>query len=207
MNFFGIVGLFSLSLALGLAVIALARRYNVGADSHTGVQRFHDHWAPRLGGVAIYVSLSLWILLVVDEIQPDFARALTWVLCLTPAFAIGLVEDLTQKVGSWTRLMTTMGSAALAWWLLSAQVVRLGLPALDAWLAATPVASLLVTMLFVGGAAHALNIIDGYNGLASSYAIAVLMAILVVAGQVQDIKLVYVAAGAIAATLGFFVLN
>jgi UDP-GlcNAc:undecaprenyl-phosphate GlcNAc-1-phosphate transferase len=207
MNFFGIVGLFSLSLVLGLAIIAWARAYNLGADSHKGVQRFHSHWVPRLGGVPIYLALSLWILLVVDDIQPDFHRTLLWVLCLTPAFAVGLAEDLTQKVGSWPRLMTTMAGAALAWSLLNAQVVRLGLPALDAWLAATPVASLLVTMLFVGGAAHSLNIIDGYNGLASSYAIAVLMAILVVAGQVQDIKLVYITAGAIAATLGFFVLN
>jgi UDP-GlcNAc:undecaprenyl-phosphate GlcNAc-1-phosphate transferase len=207
MNFFGIVGLFSLSFALGLAVIALARRYNLGADSHAGVQRFHSHWVPRLGGVPIYLSLALWILLVVDEIQPDFNRSLLWVACLTPAFAIGLCEDLTQKVGSWTRLMTTMGGAGLAWWLLNAQVVRLGLPPLDALLAATPLLSLAVTMLFVGGAAHSLNIIDGYNGLASSYALCVLLAILVVAGQVQDIKLVYASAGAIAATLGFFVIN
>lgn len=207
MNFFGIVGLFSLSFVLGLAVIAAARRFNLGADRHGGVQRFHTHWVPRLGGVPIYVAISMWILLVVDEIQPDFARSLMWVLCLTPAFAVGLMEDLTQKVGSWPRLATTMFGAALAWWLLHAQVVRLGLPVLDQWLAATPLLSLAVTMLFVGGAAHAINIIDGYNGLASSYAIAVLMAILVVAGKVGDIKLVYTTAGAIAATLGFFVLN
>jgi UDP-N-acetylmuramyl pentapeptide phosphotransferase/UDP-N-acetylglucosamine-1-phosphate transferase len=207
MNFFGIVGLFSLSFALGLALIAISRKYDIGADSHQGVQRFHSHWVPRLGGVPIYLSLALWILLVVDEIQPDFTRAVFWVLCLTPAFAIGLAEDLTQKVGSWSRLMTTMGGAALAWWLLNVQVVRLGLPPLDALLATTPLLSLAITMLFVGGAAHSLNIIDGYNGLASSYAIAVLMAILVVAGQVHDIRLVYITAGAIAATLGFFVLN
>jgi UDP-GlcNAc:undecaprenyl-phosphate/decaprenyl-phosphate GlcNAc-1-phosphate transferase len=207
MNFFGIVGLFSLSFVLGLVVTAGARRLNLGADSTTGVQRFHTHWVPRLGGVPIYVALALWMLLVVDEIQPDFRRTLLWVLCLTPAFMVGLLEDLTQKVGSWPRLMTTMGGAALAWWLLQSQVVRLGLPPLDAYLGASPVASLLVTMLFVGGAAHSLNIIDGYNGLASSYALVVLLAILVVAGQVQDIKLVYTAAGAIAATLGFFVLN
>lgn len=207
MNFFGIVGLFSLSFVLGLAVIAGARKYNLGADCHNGVQRFHTHWVPRLGGVPIYLTLSLWILLVVDEIQPDFTRTLLWVLCLTPAFAIGLAEDLTQKVGSWPRLFTTMGGAALAWWLLQAQVVRLGLPPLDAWLTTTPMVSLLVTMLFVGGAAHSVNIIDGYNGLASSYALVVLFAILIVAGQVHDIRLVYTTAGAIAATLGFFVLN
>src|SRR5688572_29960820 len=101
MTFFGIVGIFSLSFALGLAVIAAARKYNLGADSHSGVQRFHTHWVPRLGGVPIFVALALWILLVVDEIQPDFQRSLLWVLCLTPAFVVGLIEDLTQKVGSW----------------------------------------------------------------------------------------------------------
>lgn len=207
MTFFGIVGIFSLSLLLGLAVIGAARKWNLGSDTHAGVQRFHSHWVPRLGGVPIYVALTLWILLVVDEIQPDFRRTLLWVLCLTPAFMVGLLEDLTQKVGSWPRLLTTMGGAGLAWWLLNVQVVRFGLPALDAWLAATPVASLLVTMLFVGGAAHSVNIIDGYNGLASSYAMLVLLAVMVVAGQVGDIKLMYTAVGAIAATLGFFVLN
>jgi UDP-GlcNAc:undecaprenyl-phosphate/decaprenyl-phosphate GlcNAc-1-phosphate transferase len=207
MTFFGIVGLFSLSFVLGLAVIAGARKWDLGADSHAGVQRFHAHWVPRLGGVPIFVSLALWILLVVDEIQPDFQRSVLWVFCLAPAFTVGLIEDLTQKVGSWWRLFTTMGGAGLAWWLLNAQVVRLGLPPLDHWLAATPLASLLITMLFVGGAAHSVNIIDGYNGLASSYALVVMLAVLVVAGQVQDIKLVYTTVGAIAATLGFFVLN
>lgn len=207
MTFFGIVGIFSLSFVLGLAVIATARKWNLGADSHAGVQRFHTHWVPRLGGVPIFVALALWILLVVDEIQPDFQRSLLWVLCLLPAFTVGLLEDLTQKVGSWPRLLTTMGGAGLAWWLLDVQVVRLGLPVLDGWLAATPIASLLVTMLFVGGAAHSVNIIDGYNGLASSYALVVMLAVLIVAGQVGDIKLMYTAVGAIAATLGFFVLN
>src|SRR5687767_13988060 len=143
MTFFGIVGIFSLSLLLGLAVIVTARKWNVGADSHAGVQRFHSHWVPRLGSVPILVSLALWILLVVDVIQPDFQRSLLWVLCLVPAFTVGLLEDLTQKVGSWPRLMTTMFGAGLAWWLLDAQVVRLGLAPLDAWLAATPIASLL----------------------------------------------------------------
>jgi UDP-GlcNAc:undecaprenyl-phosphate/decaprenyl-phosphate GlcNAc-1-phosphate transferase len=207
MTFFGIVGIFSLSFVLGLAVIGAARKWNLGADNHAGVQRFHTHWVPRLGGVPIFVALALWILLVVDEIQPDFQRTLLWVLCLLPAFIVGLLEDLTQKVGSWPRLLTTMGGAGLAWWLLNTQVVRLGLPPLDSWLAATPIASLLITMLFVGGAAHSVNIIDGYNGLASSYALVVLLAILIVAGQVGDMKLLYTTVGAIAATLGFFVLN
>src|SRR5689334_18466515 len=107
MNFFGIVGLFSVSFLLGLVVILAARKWNLGADSASGVQRFHTHWVPRLGGVAIFVALAMWILLVVDEIQPDFNRSLFWVLCLAPAFTVGLLEDLTQKVGSWPRLMTT----------------------------------------------------------------------------------------------------
>jgi UDP-N-acetylmuramyl pentapeptide phosphotransferase/UDP-N-acetylglucosamine-1-phosphate transferase len=207
MNFFGITGLFALSFSLGLGVIFLARRLKFGADSITGVQRAHSHWVPRLGGIPIFLALAAWILVAVQEVLPDPNGGLLWVLCLFPAFAAGLAEDLTQKVGSWPRLVTTMGGAVLAWWLIGAQVQRLGLPLIDGWLAASPLLSLAITALFVGGGAHAINIIDGNNGLASSYALVVLFTILVVAGRVGDIELVHLSVGAIAATLGFFVLN
>jgi UDP-GlcNAc:undecaprenyl-phosphate GlcNAc-1-phosphate transferase len=207
MTFLGIVGLFFISFTLGLAVIAAARRYNVGADSTPGVQRFHSHWVPRLGGVPIFVALALWIFLAGPEIQSEPLANSLWVLCLLPAFAAGLLEDITHKVGSWPRLAATMAGAVLAWWLIDVQIQRLGLPFLDNGLTAFPILSLAVTALFVGGGAHALNIIDGYNGLASSYALVVLFAILVVAGRVQDMQLMYLSVGAIVATLGFFVLN
>lgn len=207
MNLFSIVGLFVLSFLLGRAVISVARHLNLGADSSPGVQRFHSHWVPRLGGVPIFVALALWILLIGDSIQPDPSRPFKWILCLLPAFAAGLVEDLTARVGSWPRLLATMTGAAIAWWLIDVQIVRLGPDLLDGWLAASPLLSLAITVLFVGGGAHALNIIDGYNGLAGSYAILVLFAILMVASRVDDIRLMYLSAGAIAATLGFFVLN
>lgn len=207
MTFAGIVGLFSLSLLLGLAVIRIARRFNLGADSTPGVQRFHSHWVPRLGGVPIFVALALWILLAAPDLQSSPLSPLLWVACLLPAFLAGLLEDLTQKLGSWPRLLATMAGAVLAWYLIDVQIQRLGLPFLDAWLVASPLLSLAVTALFVGGGAHALNIIDGCNGLAGSYALVVLFAILVVAGRVHDMELMYLSAGAIAATLGFFVLN
>ena len=207
MTFLGIVGLFFISFTLGVAVIAAARRYNIGADSTPGVQRFHSHWVPRLGGVPIFVALALWILLAGPDIQVEPRTQVLWVLCLLPAFAAGLLEDVTHKVGSWPRLLATMVGAGVAWFLIDVQIQRLGLPLVDEWLAATPLLSLAVTMLFVGGGAHAINIIDGYNGLASSYAMVVLFAILIVAGRVQDMQLMYLSVGAIVATLGFFVLN
>lgn len=207
MDLLGIVGLFVLSFLLGRGVIALAKRYKLGADSTPGVQRFHTHWVPRLGGVPIFLALAVWILFMQQGLSPDQHGAWLWIACLAPAFAAGLLEDLTAKVGSWPRLLATMAGAALAWWQIDVQIVRLGPNFLDGWLVASPLLSLAVTMLFVGGGAHALNIIDGYNGLASSYALVVLFAILVVAGRVQDMELMYLSAGAIVATLGFFVIN
>lgn len=207
MTLISIVGFFSLSLLVGVGVIAAAKRFNLGTDSTPGVQRSHTHWVPRLGGVGIFVALAAWVLVEQTGLNPEQDSPWLWVLCLAPAFAVGLLEDLTQKVGSWPRLLVTMCGAALAWFLIDVQIQRLGLPFLDSWLAASPLLSLAVTMLFVGGGAHALNIIDGYNGLASSYALVVLFAILVVAQRVQDAELIYLSAGAITATLGFFILN
>lgn len=190
------------SVVLTALTIYLARRFNIGVDSSPGVQRAHRHWAPRLGGVPIFIGLATWICL-----RPELPTALVWLMCLAPAFAAGLAEDLTQKVGPWPRLLLTMTGAALAWFYLDVRVERLGPGVIDALLASSPVLSLGITLLFVSGASHALNIIDGYNGLASSYAMAVLVAVLIVALRVNDAQIIAVASGTLAATYGFFMLN
>ena len=189
---------------LTVLIVYLARRYNIGGDSIEGVQRAHSHWAPRLGGVPIFIAFMAW--LAYDR-EPGAYETKLWLLCLLPAFSAGLAEDLTRKVGPWPRLLLTMVGACLAWFYLDVRVDRLGPGFLDNLLHALPLLSFAVTLLFVGGAAHAINIIDGYNGLASSYAMVVLTAVLVMALRVHDALVVSLAMAALAATFGFFLLN
>ena len=80
------------------------------------------------------------------------------------AFALGLAEDLTRSVGVAERLLATMASAVLAWWLTGVSLTQLDTPGLDALVAVLPL-SVAFTAFAVGGVANAVNIIDGFHGL------------------------------------------
>src|SRR5690606_41671542 len=67
--------------------------------------------------------------------------------------------------------------------------------------------SLLFTMVAVGGSTHALNIVDGMNGLAGMIATLMALSLALVALQVQDIPIFLIAAALASATLGFLVWN
>lgn len=198
-----------LAAVIGLVLTGLViRAAEAGAwagDVAPGVQRFHTHWVTRLGGVAVLLTLAAWLLL--GPLGLPEGRAALWLACLMPAFLAGLCEDLTGRIGPAVRLLLTLGGAATAWLVLEVQVLRLGPSALDALLQQWPLASLLLSALMVGGAAHAVNIIDGVNGLAATYALLSFLAIAHVAGAVGDPQLAGIALGAAVATAAFLAWN
>lgn len=67
--------------------------------------------------------------------------------------------------------------------------------------------SLVFTMFAVGGCTHALNIVDGMNGLAGMVATLMAVSISLVALQVGDMPIFMIAAALASATLGFLVWN
>src|SRR5699024_10927640 len=121
---------------------------------------------------------------------------LTWLwpvlfVAAMPVFVAGLLEDITKDIGSGKRLMAAFASAAIAWWLLGG-VSRVGMPWVD-WLLSWWPASLLFTMVAVGGCTHALNIVDGMNGLAGMIATLMATSLALVALQVGDIPIFLIA--------------
>lgn len=168
------------------------------------VQAFHVHPTPRIGGVGIYVALLVAWLLVSHT---DTRRILgTILLAGVPCLLVGLLEDLTRRVGVRTRLIATMASGALACVLSGVMLTRLDLPLLDAALASAPLA-ILVTAFAVGGVANAINIIDGFNGLASGTTVIALAAIALIAATCGDLPLAGTAVILAAAVAGFWMVN
>jgi UDP-N-acetylmuramyl pentapeptide phosphotransferase/UDP-N-acetylglucosamine-1-phosphate transferase len=127
-------------------------------------------------------------------------------LCGLPAFAIGLVEDLTKRVAPSRRLLTIAASALLAVWALDAVIARTDLWGLD-WLASFYLGSVFLAVLAVTGIANAINIIDGFNGLASMCVVMMLLAMAYVATQVDDPVVAALALSGAGAVMGFFVWN
>jgi UDP-N-acetylmuramyl pentapeptide phosphotransferase/UDP-N-acetylglucosamine-1-phosphate transferase len=170
----------------------------------TGPQKFHTQPTPRVGGIGLALGLlsAYLFLLAMRGDTPTVHAFGLLLLCGIPAFAGGLIEDLTKKVGVTDRLLLTMLSGAMAAWLLDAVLNRVGIPGVDG-LFAWGFVAIPFTVFAVGGIANAINIIDGYNGLVAGYAIIVLLAFAWVAHQVNDTLITIVALTLAAAIAGF----
>lgn len=191
-----------------LLVIHSARTHgHLSADTDlSGPQKFHASPVPRIGGVGMYLGLLALAVLVWFKGGADARLGFLLLLCGLPAFAAGLIEDLTKAVSPAKRLLATAVSGALAFWLLEAQITRTDIPGLD-WIVATTAGSLLATVFTVAGVANSVNIIDGFNGLSSMCVSLMLMTFGFVAFQVGDIELALWALAGVGAILGFFVWN
>ena len=175
----------------------------ITADSLDGIQKVHEHATPRIGGLGIYLSLWLAAMLL-NNGRDDMLKLL--LLAALPALLFGLAEDVTKRVGIKARLLATMASGLLAWWLTGYALWRLDIPFVDEILAYAPVA-IIFTAFAVGGVANAINLIDGFNGLASGTLLICLTGLGVLAASQGDLELARVIFVIGAATLGFFLLN
>ncbi|MBX9268122.1 MraY family glycosyltransferase [Chromobacterium violaceum] len=175
-----------LSLFVGMWLIRFVHLHERFSADHDlgGVQKFHARPVPRIGGVAIAAGLIAGCGLLA-WLQRD-ASVLMLLLVALPAFAAGILEDVTKKVGPLPRLLATFVAAVLGYIVLGAGLLRLDIPVLDGLLFQFWILSLLVTVVAVGGVAHAVNIIDGYNGLSGVVAIFIFLAMAYVAFKVQD---------------------
>ena len=161
---------------------------------------------PRVGGIGIVSGLAcaLPALWAMDPAAGRIAAGL--LLCGLPAVGAGLVEDLTKGVSPRLRLLATALSAALTVWFLDAAITRTDIPGLDGLVGFGPGAALL-KVFAVAGIANSVNIIDGFNGLASMCVVIMLASVAYVAFQVGDPVIGTLALAGIGAVLGFFVWN
>ena len=200
---------FLLSAALTLLLVRLAKGpWRQSADHDlSGPQKFHAIPVPRVGGVGIAASM-LAAALYADwrEGASGLHTGLTLMICAVPAFATGLLEDLTKTVSARWRLLATAVSAVLAIWLLDALIQQTHIPGLD-WIVSWPAGAVFVTVLAVAGIANSVNIIDGFNGLASMCVVIMLAALAYVAFQVGDTLVATLALAGMGAVLGFFIWN
>ena len=94
-------------------------------DFTDGVQKFHTSPTPRIGGIPIVLGLIVaWA-----KAPEDTKHMLAPILFAgMPAFIFGLAEDITKRVSVILRLLATMASGLLAWWLTDYAISRV-----DVW--------------------------------------------------------------------------
>lgn len=173
-------------------------------DSTKGVQKFHSAPTTRIGGVPIMTGvLAIWALAPAPW-QPILGPMM-W--ASLPALVCGLAEDVTKRVNVRVRLMATIGSGVAGSLITGTTLTHTGIPFMDQALQASWPLALAFTGFAVGGVANAVNIVDGFNGLAPGLIILCLCALGFIALQAGDPALAGVMFALAAVVVGFLAVN
>ena len=172
-------------------------------DPTDGIQKFHECHTPRIGGIAIFCGLIIACFL---STTPETKLLKLMLIASLPAFAAGIIEDLTKKAGVNRRLFATILSGTMAWWLTGYTLNHIDIQGIDILLSYLPI-SLAFTVFAVAGISNAANIIDGFNGLSSGTMMICFSALGIIAWQVGDIDLMHTCLLLTIVTGGFFIIN
>ena len=196
--------------ALAALAIVLTKDWHgrLSMDSSEGVQKFHTAPTPRVGGLALMAG----ILAALPFLGGETFRIVAMVAgCAIFAFAAGLVEDITKSVSPRNRLIAALVSGLAfvcisgAVWPLVSPFVPDGAGTVVTWsmicLAGAAIAFALA------GVTNAVNIIDGFHGLAAGTLIIMLLTIGFLAASEGDAALTGAAFVFAAAVFGFMLVN
>ena len=185
---------FLISFLTGTMVIYLTAKHDLFIDySHSEKpQNFHNDCTPRAGGIGILAGILLSLLSVFG---------IKFILSVVLAFASGIFEDFHNSLSARLRLFLQVIAAIMAIWLTDAVVTYLGLGiTLPYWLGA------IFSTFAIVGMMNAINMIDGFNGLASGVILIILISFGIVSYQHNNHELLYVISIIMGSVLGFFIL-
>ena len=202
---------FAAALAAVLAWAGACALVRTGRDARAldtmlgGLRKVHVSATPRIGGTAVAIGIAGGATVAV-LMQGELQLWLLLLGCALPAFVWGLIEDLSKRGDVAVRLGLTAAAGAMAYVLLDARLSQIGVPGID-WLLATEIGSFAFTVFAITGVAHAVNVVDGLNGLSGFTVVLGAIGLCIVAWIVGD-SFVLIAAGVLGASvLGFLVVN
>jgi len=178
-----------LTYAFMPSVIWLAKR--MGAMDIPDARRVHKNPTPRIGGLAVFLSVNLTLFL-----NFDYSLALKGA-CLSAILVamVSLWDDL-RGVPANVKLVVQM----LALVMLFAFGVHVEF-APDTWWG--NLAEYAVTALWVIGIVNAFNFLDGINGLAASLGVAICLMMGLLAWKTSQIYMLFLCVAVAGAALGF----
>lgn len=195
----------ALIVTWGIVRLSHKNRKMLDFDLH-GVQKIHAFPVARIGGLGIFVGAVAGCIGLCMRSPATGIWVATLLFSGLAAFGCGIVEDYTKDVSPRRRLFFTMVAASVAYFLLDASIVRFDIPLIDAGLAIAAI-SFPLTIFAIAGVANAVNIIDGFNGLAGAVTMFMFVSLSYVAFQVNDMYVMSASLVMVGAIAGFFIWN
>ncbi len=178
---------------------------NLGLKNYQAIQRIHLNETPRLGGLIFLASLIGYASF--SDASESILLLKLILICLIPAFLIGLKEDLFHNVEPLIRLISIVSAG----WLFKIQFTGplpnlSSVPFLGNFLLLQSGASLFY-ILGIATVANGMNLIDGVNGLCGAAAISILGAILFLSYKTNDIVILVIIFNMILVLIPFMIMN
>ena len=192
---------FLLSLIVDILIIKYSTKSGkmLDKDSINKPQKMHFGDIPRAGGIGIFTSFCAFIVL--------FAifgiLEMKYIALIIPAFFIfcsGILEDFHSSISPKVRLLLQSIGCICAIVIFECVITDIGFSLPFAF-------AVIFTLFCIVGVTNAINIIDGFNGLASGCVILMLASIAIVSFNVGNSDVFYISLIIIASILGFFILN
>lgn len=177
-----------------------------GADSEFGIQKNHFNSVSRLGGLGIGLSIFSGIYFINSFYPSESYLSVFLMVAFMPVFIGGLVEDITHKVSPFLRLTLAIVSSLAVVFVTRVQISYTDISLLDSILK-IPLISLLLTILLIVGFLNSVNIIDGFNGLASGATLIMLISFGIITLIVDDFILFRILMLVIISNLCFIIWN
>ena len=197
-------------------VILSSSRYGLNRRAffdQVAVQSAHEGNVPRIGGLAIYLSILGFIPLSTFGLVPlaivldlDIVDMSWLLLSALPVFIVGLAEDLGYSMSPIRRLSACVVSGVLFISVFNVWLSQIGVMGIDNWLSFAPF-GIVFTLFATSGVVNAFNLIDGLNGLSSYVTISTAIALSIISFQVDNFQIASYLILLSAAVLGFMVLN
>jgi len=176
-------------------------------DWTSGVQKYHKKLTPRVGGLAFLLGLAAGGAYHGFEADQTLQLAKWAGIAALPVFLGGFLEDVTKNVTARDRLLLSFLSATIAYFELEVGLYRINWPWFDGYILGVPGISLILTVLMMGGLAHAANIIDGFNGLLLGVAILAVIAFSIVGWKAGASLLIIYMMIMLGSLLGIMLIN
>ena len=172
-------------------------------DGLRGLQKVHKTLVPRIGGLTIFTGF--W---AAASTTTSPMREILFALGISgsAAFLTGLAEDIFKRISVMLRSFGMILSGLFFCLLTDYSVTRVEIPLFDNILEFHSV-SIAFTVIAVAGVANAVNLIDGFHGLAAGSVIIMFSSTAVVASFVGDHDLAMLAIVIVGVLAGFLLVN
>ena len=176
----------------------------IGLDDPNETRKRHATPVPRIGGLPIMLAVSLGLALIFWA-QPG--QGVNWLPILAGSlmmYGLGLWDDL-KPIGARKKLAGQIAIASLVYW-MGLSIERVNYPG-GAWSVPLGTSSYFVTVFWLIAVPNIINLIDGFDGLASGLGLFMAVTLGIVGLHNAQLGVAWYAFTMAGALLGFLVFN